>query len=99
MSQPDEQVTMRHPETGGVTETSREAFDAVWSEKGWQLVGGTDAALLRVTGGKDLDALRKETKAVVADVAERMTGEPADPHATKDQLLDVVKKGAKSATA
>ena len=31
-------VTMRHPETGGETQTTTAAFEEVWQEKGWELV-------------------------------------------------------------
>lgn len=32
----DAAMVMRHPVTGGVAETTREAFEKVWQSKGWQ---------------------------------------------------------------
>lgn len=39
---PEKFVVMSHPDLAGTAETSKEAFEEVWAEKGWVLV--TDAA-------------------------------------------------------
>ncbi len=37
-------MKMRHPETGGETDTTQEAFDEVWAERGWVLVSENEGA-------------------------------------------------------
>lgn len=89
---------MRHPETGGVAQTSQEAFDALWKGKGWQLDPGVDKAqveherrLREILGGMDLtvEQLQRQTKLTLVEVAGQL-GRTVDPNANKGALLETV---------
>jgi hypothetical protein len=71
MTQPDEQVWMTHPDTKGAAQVTREAFDALWSEKGWTLADSHTVAAVVVTDGAVSDLSRLKVDELVELVAGR----------------------------
>lgn len=66
MTEPDEQLWMTHPETKGTAPVSREAFDVLWSEKGWVLADSHAVAAHVVTDGAVSDLNRLKVDELVA---------------------------------
>lgn len=68
-----ERLFMRHPETGGVSQTTRKAFTNAWSSKGWKEVEAKDL--------KDEDVRR-----VLAEEYGVSVSEEAKPKEIKEAL-------------
>lgn len=88
-------VFMRHPETGGVAETTQAAYDVLWQGKGWQIDRGVDATQVaheqrvrQIATAVDVD-MDKATKADLELVAGQL-GRTVPPGATKDELRALV---------
>src|SRR5688572_20658156 len=66
---PMEFVAMAHPETGGVAEATRAAFEEVWEPRGWKLAD--DAAKLKSLSKDEL--LQRAAERGLVDVTDQMT--------------------------
>ena len=91
-----EVVFMTHPDVEGTGQASREAFDAVWSDKGWTIAKGVDAEqvahdtrLRQVQATLGIDKLDTARKAELEEVAGQL-GRSVPTGATKAQLVELV---------
>lgn len=80
-------VFMQHS-GGPVVETTREAYDVVWQDKGWQLVDEQAAVAQELTGGRTTD-LSSMTKADLVELAGARGVEVPDG-ATKADLVELL---------
>lgn len=93
-----ERMWMKHPDSEGYAEVTREAFDSLWSGKGWVAAGDVDRAevehqrrVRQVAGDLEVDDLTKATKDVLTDVAGQL-GRTVPKGATKEQILHVIEE-------
>ena len=69
---PNEQIPMRHPDSGPIGYATRGAFDVLWSTKGWREVSAADVAAAAEapapSDGMTVAELRAAAKARGVDV-------------------------------
>ena len=69
---PNEQIPMRHPDSGPIGYATRAAFDALWRDKGWREVSAADVAAAAEapapSDGMTVAELRAAAKARGVDV-------------------------------
>lgn len=78
-----EQVHLTHPGTGGTFATSREAFEALWRDKGWVQASPAEVVAAQVTDGavSDLHRLSK------VELVELAAARGLDLTGTKEDLI------------
>ena len=69
---PNEQIAMRHPDSGPIGYATRGAFDVLWAAKGWREVSAADVAAAAEapapSDGMTVAELRAAAKARGVDV-------------------------------
>ena len=69
---PNEQIAMRHPDSGPIGWTTRGAFDVLWAGKGWREVSAAEVAAAAEapapSDGMTVAELRAAAKARGVDV-------------------------------